>query len=66
MLTSLWWRDLPSAMPEGSLEGRVANGGHLEIRRDLWTKYTHLEFDSRARVIKTMCMDTVTQGERME
>lgn len=62
-LTSLWWRDLPRAWClEGNWEGRVANQGHLEIRRDPWTKGTHFGFDNRVRVMKTICMDTVTWG----
>lgn len=40
----------------------MANQGHLEIRRDPWTKGTHFGFDNRVRVMKTICMDTVTWG----
>lgn len=40
----------------------MAKRGHPEIRRDPWTKDTHLGFDNRVRVMKTICMDTLTRG----
>lgn len=39
----------------GNGEGRVAGSGHLEIKRDTWTKDVHLGFDSLERVLKTIC-----------
>lgn len=44
----------------------MASGGHLELRRETGTKDTHLGFDSIERVTKTICMDSMTQRERMK
>lgn len=33
----------------------MAGSGHLEIKRDTWTKDVHLGFDSLERVLKTIC-----------
>lgn len=45
----------------GSWEGWVGSGSHLRIGRDI-----HFAFNSIEEAIETICMDSMTQKERME